>query len=79
MWFDQNEWEVLKSRNLHDDVHKVFSEIWQRQLKDEEHQVALDTFFKQKFGTEDYKKALETKNWLNAHPDSAALRAFLGL
>jgi Zn-finger nucleic acid-binding protein len=79
MWFDQNEWEVLKCRNLHDDVHNIFSEIWQRQLRDKEHQAAMEAFYKEKFGVDDYQKAMDIKTWLDAHPSKAALRAFLGL
>lgn len=79
MWFDQNEWETLKKQNLHDNVHKIFSEIWQHQLRDLEHQAAMETFYKEKFGANDYSKALEIKNWFDAHPNKIALRAFLGL
>ena len=79
MWFDQNEWEVLKNRNLRDDVHKIFSEIWQRQLKDQQHQAEMEAFYKKKFGPDDYHKALDIKSWLDAHPNKSALRAFLGL
>lgn len=79
MWFDQNEWEMLKKQNLHDDVHKIFSEIWQRQLRDEEHQAKMETFYKEKFGPDDYQKARDIKHWVDTHPNNTALRAFLGL
>ena len=78
-WFDANEWEVLKQRNLHDDVHKIFSEVWQRQVRDEEHQAAMEAFYKDKFGDDGYIKAQEIKNWIGGHPHKAELRAFLGL
>ena len=79
MWFDRNEWETLKSRSLHDDVHKIFSEIWQRQIRDEARQAAMEAFYKDKFGDDDYQKAIAIKHWLNAHPHASTLRAFLGL
>jgi len=77
-WFDANEWEVLKGRNLHDDVHKIFSDIWQRQVRDEEHQQAMEAFYKDKFGDDGYQKAQEIKSWIDNHPHKAELRAFLG-
>lgn len=79
IWFDQNEWETLKKQNLHNDVHKIFSEIWQRQLRDLEHQASMEAFYKDKFGPNDYPKALDIKNWIDTHPNNIALRAFLGL
>ena len=79
MWFDANEWEVLKGKNLHDDVHKIFSEIWQRQIRDQEHQAAMEAFYKEKFGEDGYRKAQEIKDWIDAHPHKAELRAFLGV
>lgn len=78
-WFDANEWETLKSCNLHDDVHKIFSEIWQKQVRDEAHQAAMEAFYRQKFGEDGYQKAQETKVWILSHPHQAELRAFLGL
>lgn len=79
MWFDANEWEVLKGRNLHDDVHKIFSEVWQKQVRDEEHLAAMEAFYKEKFGEGGYQKAQEIKTWIETHPHNAELRAFLGL
>jgi Zn-finger nucleic acid-binding protein len=78
-WFDANEWESLKTRNLHDDVHKIFSEIWQRQIRDEEHHTAMEVFYRKKFGDDGYRKAQEIKTWIESHPHPAELRAFLGI
>src|SRR5262245_47838343 len=33
VWFDQNEWQVLKARQLHDKVNMFFTEPWQRKLR----------------------------------------------
>lgn len=79
MWFDANEWDVLKQRGLHKDVHKIFSEIWQNQVRSDEHKVAMEAFYKEKFGDIGYQKAQETKNWIETHPHKSELQAFLGL
>ncbi len=78
-WFDANEWESLKSRGLHDDVHKIFSEVWQNRIRSEEHAAAIETFYKEKFGEEGYRKAKDLKAWIDTHPNNVELRAFLGL
>ncbi len=78
-WFDANEWENLKGRSLHDDVHKIFSEVWQNQVRSDEHQAAMEAFYKEKFGEDGYQKAKDLKAWIDTHPNQAELRAFLGL
>ncbi|HYF66367.1 MAG TPA: zf-TFIIB domain-containing protein [Herpetosiphonaceae bacterium] len=32
VWLDTGEWASLKRRNLHDDLHRMVAEPWQRQL-----------------------------------------------
>lgn len=78
-WFDANEWENLKGRGLHDDVHKVFSEVWQNQLRSDQHAAAMEAFYKEKFGEDGYQKAKDLKAWIETHPHNAELRAFLNL
>ncbi len=30
IWLDANEWEALKSRNLHDDIHLMYTQTWRK-------------------------------------------------
>ena len=78
-WFDKNEWEVLKSRGLHENVHQVFSEIWQHRLRNADHQTRMDNMYKEKFGPGDYEKIKEIKEWITGHACEAELKAFLNL
>lgn len=78
MWFDRNEWEVLKKHGLHD-VHKIFSEIWQHQVLSEEQAKARERLYLDKFGPDDYARASEIKGWIDGHPLKSELRAFLKL
>jgi len=77
IWFDKNEWEIMKSRNLHDDVHLVFSEPWQSAIRAEEHEAAMDEIWRQQLGDTDLSEIRRIKTWLDKHPKSAELRAFL--
>ncbi len=76
-WFDHNEWENLKSRNLHDDVHLIFSTIWQKEVRRQEHEQAMEDFYAGKFGAEDFEKLKEIKAWINGHALKKEVRAFL--
>ncbi|MEK7723973.1 MAG: zf-TFIIB domain-containing protein, partial [Acidobacteriota bacterium] len=33
IWLDKGEWEILKRRNLHDDLQKIFTDHWQEEVK----------------------------------------------
>lgn len=77
VWFDKNEWEIMKSRNLNDDVHLVFSEAWQSAVRAEEHNNAVDEILRKQIGDTDLKEIQRIKTWLQSHPKSAELYAYL--
>ena len=77
MWFDNNEWQALKQKNLHDDVHLIFSAIWQSQIRKESHRKSMEEFYREKFGPQDFRKITEIKHWLQNHSCRSELLAFL--
>ena len=77
VWFDKHEWAVLKDLNLHDEVYKIFTQSWQKQVRAEMSRENLAHHYETKFGTEDYAKIRQFKAWLIQHPEYAALRAYL--
>lgn len=76
VWFDKNEWEMLASRNLHDEVHKIFTTAWQKEIGLEEKARYFARAYEQKFGA-DYARLKEFKAWLDAHALKASILAFL--
>lgn len=78
MWFDANEWEILVGRGLHDDVHKMFSAIWQGQVLKEQKAKSMREHYLQKFGPADFQKASEIRTWLHNHKLVSELFAFIG-
>ncbi len=36
IWLDAGEWEALKQRNFHDELHLIFSAPWQQAVRNEE-------------------------------------------
>ena len=85
IWLDKNEWQVLKGRNLHDDVHFVFSEAWQTQVKQEERSKqyrdvvvgVLDGKLAQHCSQADIARLKEFKDWIDDHPCRKELYAYL--
>jgi Zn-finger nucleic acid-binding protein len=77
IWFDKNEWQIMKSRNLHDDVHRVFSQAWQSVVRAEEHKAAMNEILRNQLGEADLNEIRRIKTWLQTHPKSAELYAYL--
>jgi len=77
VWFDRDEWKVLKRRNLHDEIHAIFSDKWQKQVREEERCRNLEAIFEDKFGKADYDEIRRIKQWLDAHPQRTALLSYL--
>ena len=76
-WFDKNEWEVLKSRNLHDNAHFIFSRSWQYQLLREGQESQRARWFVEKFGEEKYGEIKRFKHWLQTEEHHSAVIGFL--
>jgi Zn-finger nucleic acid-binding protein len=77
MWFDANEWEILVQQGMHDDVHRMFSAIWQGQVLKEQKAKSMREHYLQKFGPADFQKACEIRAWLQGHKLSSELFAFI--
>jgi Zn-finger nucleic acid-binding protein len=77
IWFEKNEWEALRVRNLHDDIHFIFSHAWQAAIAQREREQAREERLRRTFGEEDYAELVRVKAWLDAHPHSRAFYAFL--
>ena len=55
VWLDKNEWDVLKSRNLHDAIHLIFSQEWQEEILQEEQKRIYESEIEKILGKEDYE------------------------
>ena len=76
IWFDRDEWTALKARNLHDDLHLIFTEPWQAENHRAAARAHLDALYRKRFGAA-YDEAVRVRGWLEAHPERAAILAFL--
>ncbi|NOK58120.1 MAG: hypothetical protein GFH25_541186n384 [Chloroflexi bacterium AL-N10] len=77
VWFDHHKWDVLRNHNLHSDIHRIFTEAWQRRVRDADHRAMMEAIYREKFGSDDYTEVQRVKAWLDAHPQREALRAYL--
>ena len=77
VWFDRQEWDMLRQRNLHDDLHSLFTTSWQRRVRQEEHRQVLERIYTERFGAEDYAELRRIRVWLDGHPQRSSLLAYL--
>lgn len=77
VWLDRNEWEALKDRNLHDEIHRIFSTAWQKKIRMEKMHEELDNMYRHRFGDEEYNKIKEMREWIHTHPQKLAILSFL--
>ena len=77
VWLDHNEWEVLKSRNLHDEIHLIFSEEWQKEIRDSERNDVLVSEAKHRLGEDTFNHLAEFKFFLDSSPHKSYIIALL--
>lgn len=77
VWFDKDEWNTLKERNLHDNLYEFFTEPWQSEVRREEERRNMEFIFKSKFGEEDFKRLKDFKQWMDKHEMKNEILAFV--
>lgn len=78
-WLDGGEWEALKARRLHDDLHQIFDDVWQRAIKREEQERSTEDSFRRRLGDDVFTKARDVRTWLDDHPKRSEIFAYLQL
>jgi Zn-finger nucleic acid-binding protein len=77
VWLDSNEWEALRGRNLHDNLHQMFAAPWQRRVRQEERRAALEQLNRARFGDQDYAELRRIKSWIDGHPEKDAMLGYI--
>ena len=77
VWLDSGEWDALKSKGLHEELHLIFSAPYQRRLRTELSSAQLQDRFRQRIGEKDFERAQEVKVWLEQHPKRRDILAYL--
>lgn len=77
VWFDKDEWEALKARDLHEDVYLIFTAPWQDQVRGQESRRAQEELYRKKFGDEGFNEIQRMKAWIDAHPRKQEILAYL--
>lgn len=77
VWLDAGEWDALKSKGLHEQLHLIFSAPYQKRVRSELFNAQLQDQFRQRIGATDFERVSEFKSWLKAHPKRRDILACL--
>jgi Zn-finger nucleic acid-binding protein len=76
VWCDRREWDAIRAKNLHDNLHDIVSTHWQTAVRRADVQEAIEQTYKRLLG-EAYGKAAELRNWMREHPQKSLILAYL--
>lgn len=76
VWFDRNEWDAIKAKNLHGNLHDIVSVHWQSAVRQSDVQEAIEQTYKQRLGAS-YGKASEVRAWLREQIEKSLILAYL--
>jgi len=79
VWFDRDEWQLVEARGLALRLADVFSDEWQRDIRQKEQAASIERMFEQRLGSEELARAREARDWINGHPKKSELLAYLEL
>ena len=77
IWLESGEWDALKSKDLHEEMHHIFGAPYQRKLRNDESRVQLKKLFAQRIGPADFVRVNEFKHWLYQHGRHREIIAYL--
>lgn len=77
IWMDHAEWETLRARGLHDNLHEMFDPLWQRAARNEAQRDATEAQFARRLGADTMWRTREFGAWLSKHPKRSEILAYL--
>ena len=76
LWFERDEWQALKEKNLHDEIHRVFSASWQSDERRSQMRNRLETVYRERFA-EDYDRVETFRQWLQQQEQVEQILAYI--
>jgi Zn-finger nucleic acid-binding protein len=77
-WLDGGEWQLLKALELSHKMPQIFTEAWQRKVRQQASEEARRQRFARLAGEEAIQRADEIRAWLKDHPQRRELLFYIG-
>lgn len=75
-WLDRGEWKQLEDMGLRRSLGSVFTEPWQRHVREEIAEHSRESALRQRFGA-DFERISEFRSWAQGHPRYEFILAWL--
>ncbi len=76
LWLERDEWRALKEKNLHDEIHRVFSSAWQSEERQSQMRAKLESVYRERFA-EEYDRVESFREWLQAQDRTDQILAYI--
>lgn len=76
-WLDGGEWQLLEQLQLSDKLPAVFTDTWQRKLRQEGSERMRQEILRRDVGAETANKVESIRGWLNDHPAKSTILTYL--
>ncbi|HLA31771.1 MAG TPA: zf-TFIIB domain-containing protein [Pseudomonas sp.] len=77
-WLDGGEWQLLKALELSHKMPSIFTEAWQRKVRQQACEEARRQRFGRLLGEQAVARADEIRDWLKDHPQRRELLFYIG-
>lgn len=77
VWLNAGEWEELRRRQIHRNLHTIASDIWQERVRREIRAAAERAGMLRRLGAEDLEKLEGISAWVQSHPHATEILAYL--
>lgn len=78
VWLDGSEWEALRQRNFHDEIHRVFTAPWQKNVRSAQAQATYEGTLRSALGPDLLDRLTALRTELMDHPHRNLALAYLG-
>lgn len=77
VWLDAGEWEALRKRNFHDELHFIFTDPWQRRVRQTEVSTNRRKRLEERVGKDLLDRIDGLKSELESHPNREEIVAYI--
>jgi hypothetical protein len=77
IWLDAGEWQALRRRNFHDEIHLVFTAPWQKRVRDQQAQATYEDRLRSALGADLFARLHSIRAELADHPHRNLALAYL--
>lgn len=76
-WLDKGEWQLLKRLDLQGKLPKIFTDAWQRNIRKQRQEIALNERYEKLLGEESFSRVKEFREWLLQQSNKDAIKQYL--